>query len=279
VFKEVPATHIFNADQTGINLEMVEGRTLDTKGAKTVEAKVQRINATTHSFSLQPLICADGTLLEPTLVCFYEPGGAPVKFYDELSPFVHLDCVWSSSGLFNSDHQVNWMERISQVLPKHSHLMLDSWGGFKRMIDSIDEDGTQIHTIPKRTTGELQPLDVFFNRQLKTFIRGLSSRIRRCHPDFILSQRKNIALLINQVMHQFAAARFRNFVRYSFFRSGYTDERPSTFDTPPQYCLESYPAGASCEKKECGSRTILRCAYCERCLCFKHFLLKMHNCS
>jgi hypothetical protein len=149
LFKEVPAARIFNADQTGVNLEMMEGRTLETKGAKAVEAKVQRINATTHSYSIQPLISAGGVLIELTL--------------------------------------------------------------------------------------------------------------------------------LNQVMHQFAAPRFRDFVRYSFFRSGYTNERPPAFDTPPQYCLNSYPAGSRCEEKECMDRTILRCAYCERCLCFKHFLLEMHN--
>jgi hypothetical protein len=194
IFHSISASNIFNADQVGIKLEMTEGRTLEEKGIKVVEAKVQRINATTHSFSIQPLISADGVLHEPTLVCFYEPGGAPAKFHEELSPFIFLEAVWSSSGLFHSEHQVDWIERIVQQLPGASHLMLDSWGGFKRAIDKLDKDVIHVHTIPKRTTGELQPLDVFFIRQLKTVLRILASWIRRCQADFILSLRRNISI-------------------------------------------------------------------------------------
>jgi biotin synthase-related radical SAM superfamily protein len=73
-FQLLPSANILNADQVGINLEMTEGRTLEEKGAKHVKARVQRINATTHSFSIQPLISADGVLHEPTLVRGYKRG-------------------------------------------------------------------------------------------------------------------------------------------------------------------------------------------------------------
>jgi hypothetical protein len=158
-------------------------------------------------------------------------------------------------------------------------MMLDSWSGFNRAITNLDEGTIQVHRIPKKTTAELQPLDVFFNRQLKTVIRVLSSRIRRCHPDFILSTRGNIARLLNQVLHQFAAPKFRDFVRYAFFRSGYTQERISSFKTPPQYCLDSYTAGVGCDEVDCKDKTIFRCAYCEMHLCFRHFFVAMHRCD
>jgi hypothetical protein len=279
IFDTSPLANILNSDQAGINLEMTEGRTLETKGVVAVEAQVQRINATTHSFSVQLLISADGVLHEPTMVCFYEPSGAPAKFDKELSRFTSLNAVWSTSGLFHSDHQLEWIEQLKQRLPDGSHLMLDSWGGFNRAINNLNEDVIRVHRIPKRTTGVLQPLDVFCIRQLKLFIRILSSWIRRCHPDFILSKRENIAILLNQVLHQCAAPRFRNFVRYSFFRSGYTQERPPAFKTPPQYCLNSYSAGEVCDEEDCKDKTMIRCAYCESCLCFKHFLMEMHRCD
>jgi hypothetical protein len=200
IFVNSSLAQILNADQAGINLEMVEGRTLEMKGAKAVEAQVQRINATTHSFSIQPLISADGVLHEPTLVCFYEPKGAPAKFDEELSPFTSLKPVWSTSSLFLSDHQVDWLEQLEQRLPSGAHLMLDSWGGFNRAIGNLDEGTISVHRIPKRTTSVLQPIDVLFVRPLKVTIRTLSSKIRKCHPEFILSKRANIALLLNQVL-------------------------------------------------------------------------------
>jgi hypothetical protein len=113
-FQLLPSANILNADQVGINLEMTEGRTLEEKGAKHVEARVQRINATTHSFSIQPLISADGVLHEPTLVCFYEPSGAPAKFHNELSPFTSLTAVWSTILvlMLDSGPDVGLMGRI-----------------------------------------------------------------------------------------------------------------------------------------------------------------------
>lgn len=84
-------------DQLGINLELVEGRTLARKGVKHVEAIVQRINATTHSLTLQPEISAAGELMSPLLVVFSEVK-EPQKFQKELEEFTNLWCKSSTSG-------------------------------------------------------------------------------------------------------------------------------------------------------------------------------------
>lgn len=84
-------------DQLGVNLEMVEGRTLARKGVKYVEATVQRINATMHSLTLQPEISADGHLMSPLLVVFSE-AKEPEKFQEELAEFQNLWCRSTTSG-------------------------------------------------------------------------------------------------------------------------------------------------------------------------------------
>ena len=43
VLENVNPSNVFNTDQLGVNLELVEGRTLDSKGVKHVEVVVQRI--------------------------------------------------------------------------------------------------------------------------------------------------------------------------------------------------------------------------------------------
>lgn len=58
-------TNIYNSDQSGFQLEMHGGRTLVVQGAKHVECEVQSISATTHSYTIQPIISADGRLLSP----------------------------------------------------------------------------------------------------------------------------------------------------------------------------------------------------------------------
>ena len=58
VLKATSPARVFNCDQTGLNLELTSGRTLFEKGAKRVEMSAQRIQASSHSFSLQPVISA-----------------------------------------------------------------------------------------------------------------------------------------------------------------------------------------------------------------------------
>jgi len=50
--------NIYNADESGFNLELHSGRTLTTQGVKTVESVVQSQSATTHSYIIMPIISA-----------------------------------------------------------------------------------------------------------------------------------------------------------------------------------------------------------------------------
>ena len=56
-------SHTFNTDQSGFQKELYSGRTLSNKGEKIVESAVQSVNATTHSYTIQPTISASGELL------------------------------------------------------------------------------------------------------------------------------------------------------------------------------------------------------------------------
>jgi len=52
--------NIYNADESGFNLELHSGRTLTTQGVKTVESIAQSLSATTHSYTIMPIISASG---------------------------------------------------------------------------------------------------------------------------------------------------------------------------------------------------------------------------
>ncbi|EFN83638.1 hypothetical protein EAI_06589, partial [Harpegnathos saltator] len=54
--------NISNPDQSGFQLEFHSGYTLAHKGVKRIESVVQSISATTHSYTIQPTISADGKL-------------------------------------------------------------------------------------------------------------------------------------------------------------------------------------------------------------------------
>lgn len=109
---------------------MTSGRTLDFRGVKTVLSLAQRVNATTHSYTLQPVVSADGNLTNRMLIVFQERK-APQKFQDELAPFRNLYCRHSTSGLATTDIENDYVENIlAPLMPENSVLLLDSWSGY-----------------------------------------------------------------------------------------------------------------------------------------------------
>ena len=64
-----------NTAQAGIELEMYSTRTLSHKGENLTIARVRSKNATTHSYTIQPIITLVGQLLDPVFICLKELKG------------------------------------------------------------------------------------------------------------------------------------------------------------------------------------------------------------
>ncbi|EFN83334.1 hypothetical protein EAI_05204, partial [Harpegnathos saltator] len=67
--------NVFNSDQSGFNLEMHTGRTLSFKGHEKIETITQSPTFMTHSYIIQPIISASGSLLSPLLIILQEKDG------------------------------------------------------------------------------------------------------------------------------------------------------------------------------------------------------------
>lgn len=76
--------NVFNSDQSGFQLEMHSGRTLAVEGEHQIQCLVQSVSSTSHSYTIQPLISADGTLHSPLMMVLKEPTG-------EFGPIVKKD--------------------------------------------------------------------------------------------------------------------------------------------------------------------------------------------
>lgn len=74
-FAKYGSENIYNSDQSGFQLEIHSGRTLAEEGTKQVTCVVQSITSTTHSYTIQPTISADGKLLSPLFIVMKEPSG------------------------------------------------------------------------------------------------------------------------------------------------------------------------------------------------------------
>lgn len=66
---------IYNSDQSGFQIEIHSGRTLATEGERQIQCLVESVSSTTHSYTIQPLISANGKLLSPLFIVLKESKG------------------------------------------------------------------------------------------------------------------------------------------------------------------------------------------------------------
>jgi hypothetical protein len=212
----------------------------------------------------------------------YQPAEHDPRWSKYTLAFTNLYCVSSTSGKFSSELEEIWLRRVvlggrnGGMMPEGSVFVIDEWSGWKRpmKLRELLEKGIDVRVIPAGATKYIQPLDVEFNRQFKVFLRKLCYKIRHRHNDFTIAVRRNLATLLSLIHRQFSAPRFKDYLKYSWFKSGYYTERPPRFLTPPQYCLQEYPANSRCA---CGQLCFLRCAWCEEFLCFEHSVKVLHD--
>lgn len=77
---------VLNTDQIGLELEMHSTRTLSYQGEKVTLARIRSKNATTHSYTIQPMISLAGKLVGPIFLCLKEPKG-------KMSESESIDCI------------------------------------------------------------------------------------------------------------------------------------------------------------------------------------------
>ncbi|CAF1651158.1 unnamed protein product [Adineta ricciae] len=172
------ASEVINTDQSGIQLELHSTRTLSHKREKVTVGSVRSINAITHSYTVQPTITLDGHLLSPLYLSLKEPKGhmsENIRLHLFKASNVVITC--SSSGKLTTSMVEYWRDHVLlSSLEKHQKFLFisDCWG------EQTDGKGLCDHIpecirleIPKKTTDQLQPLGVFFNRQMKVIARRL----------------------------------------------------------------------------------------------------------
>jgi len=73
--KKYAPQEVLNTDQIGLELELHSTRTLSHQGEHITLARVKSKNATTHSYTIQPMILLAGELVRPVFLCLKEPNG------------------------------------------------------------------------------------------------------------------------------------------------------------------------------------------------------------
>jgi len=237
---------------------------------KTVEAIVQSVSSTTHSYTIMPIISASGRLLSPLYIVLKESTGTfGPRVQETLFRPVNIYIQASKSGKLTSEHFKTWFSEV--YLPntgRKSMLLLDSWTRHcpNQLEELIPQDKeVKFLTIPKKTTGFIQPLDVFGFRVWKNFVRTFSAR-------------NEIIKLQSLTHNQLSSPRFKNLFHYAWFKSGYLETHPGEFQNPVDFCYfrdEKHIPKCSI----CGKAAFIRCAWCGEYFCFQHFYQEYHYCT
>lgn len=186
----------------------------------------------------------------------------------------------SASGKLSKDLLQTWLQTV--FLPysgKSPVLLLDSWSGqCEKTVKEAVPSGMNLifKTIPQGTTGQIQPLDVYGFRFWKNFVRKLSDIIILMDYDVNLHKQNNLIKMQSLTHRQFSSPRFKDVFKYSWYKSGYLQERPPKFENPVDYCLHTDEEPV-CDI--CGDIAIIRCAWCQKQLCLKHFFTDNHDCK
>jgi len=277
--------NIYNADESGFNLEIHSGRTLTIQGVKTVETIVQSQSAITHSYTIMPTISASGQLQSPLYLVLKEASGSfGPRVEETLFRPANIFIAASKSGKLTTQHFQSWFTNV--FLPatgSFSVLLIDSWSGhcpesLQEFMPSKDKD-IRILTIPKKTTGMIQPLDVYGFRLWKNFVRTFSDRVILLNYDINLHLRNNIIKLQSLTHIQLSSPRYHNLFKYAWFKSGYIEERPPQFETPVDFCFSGKDIQEIPRCSICGAPAIIRCSWCKKYYCMHHFFEEYHDCK
>lgn len=275
----LPISCFFNADQSGFAKEMHSQRSLAPIGSKKVERLIQSSSAVSHSYTVLPLLCADGTLGEKLYIVLQEPNG----LFPRSGHFNAHNLVVSPgrSHIMTKQHMAEFFEKcvFTPNASQTIYLVLDSWTSWKDhgYIKSLAPTGTDvtIRNIPPGCTGLIQPEDRYFFRLFKAVVKRITAHVQANDEDFICHQRDNILRLISVVYDQFRSPMYRECWRYAWHIAGYTDH-PPPFVTPAQALFGD--VSGDCENARCMELAFVRCSKCRQLRCFKHFVADPHIC-
>lgn len=279
---------ILNTDQVGFVYEFTENRTLSYKGEKeTLATAKSPRNLVTHSYTAQYTINMDGKIVGDVFVCLQEASGRLGPIVEEtLIPVPNVTLTCSTSGKMTRSLCEYYLDKI---ILKNVHedfvLILDSYGGHTNACSYANRFGVDgnpnctLKIIPENCTDICQPLDTTFHRQLKYFARAISAEFTLNNSSNInrvdeITTRNNVLRMQSLLHNQLSASIFEDMIKYSWFSSGLTDERP-IFLTVSEVCF-SFLSDDKKVCEICSSARFLKCAHCQKILCFNCFFYEYH---
>lgn len=132
-----------------------------------------------------------------------------------------------------------------------------------------------IETISPKTTGIVQPLDVYFFRQYKRFARRIETAIKISAKNCFkrLNNKKFIMKMHGFIYNQLSSSKYQNMLMYAWQKSGYTvPKRIVGFENVLQTNFNLIRD--TCQ--DCSDLAFTRCSHCEKTLCIYDVFYPFH---
>lgn len=271
---------VLNTDQSGFNIELLSNRTHEIQGSKQIHASINQSNSETHSYTIQPVISMAGKTLPRLLIVLQEKTGdfGPIV-RQRLFRHPEIHITSNTSGKVSKAILKEWFSEVYFPLStQHSLLIVDSFTTYKDRKE-IDKEMPRnktykVSAIPPGITGQCQPLDVYYFRSYKSFHRKISDYINFHRNEIGLHARNTVLKLQACTFFQFRSPRFFQFIQYAWYKAGIASsfDRSARFPDPLHFCFDEKIITENCSAPNCTQKCFIRCSWCAKFLCFRHFL-------
>ncbi|EGT31967.1 hypothetical protein CAEBREN_14033 [Caenorhabditis brenneri] len=274
---------IYNGDQSGFLMEMNSMRTLARTGSKDVPIVVRSEANTKKSYTVLPLIRADGSFAPKLFIVLKEPNG---KFPVTKDVFKTHNLVVKAhtTHIMTKKLMLEFFEDVvfDSSMPDNQLLIVDSWPSWKdsKAIDSVRPTSKKIKTliIPGGCTSMIQPLDVGVFGQYKKIMKKFNSYAARKHKDFNIAGRDNLLKVNSLVYWLLCHPELKEWALYAWYGCGYSSVHPCPYSTPYEKIFPDHGT-TGCQKKRCKKSAFIFCLYCRKRICFTHFVEAYHKCN
>ena len=157
----------------------------------------------------------------------------------------------SKAGKLTSSLVRYWCEKyLGSSVDKQCLLLSYSYSeqNDPKIYQDIPSKSIQRIMISKNTTCDIQPLDRYFNRQMRIFVKGLYHHVALEQIDINLWKRNNITKVISLVHNQLSSPIFNKIIQYSWYCSRYPKVNPSPFQNVLEVCCPRTVSVEQCEK-------------------------------
>lgn len=290
IIKSFDPHFVINTDQTGCEFQIPINRTLSYRGEKSTEVFLGNFSKVTHSYTAQYCITAAGELLPKVFLCLQEVSGSfgprvQVTVDNLVEEFGNVYATASKSGKLSKQHVSVFAEKIiaPYVGSNDFLLILDSWGGqtepalFHSLFTNDDGDRTShIEVIPPHCTDTCQPLDVYFHRQLKAFIKKLQHDIYLLQNNRAITTREDAIKIHSLIQNQFSAPIFEGMIKFAWILSNLIEvENREAFKDINEVLFSDEVLKNNCAVCE-KLKAFIQCSRCRKFICFPCFYDQYH---